>query len=144
MSQRAPASPNRAGRPPTAAALKHSSGGEMDNFPASRPGSLQDPTALDARGKLREVPAAIAHGRPEFMIPVRQILLPPSRLGRVVSRKLARPKRPLRHYIITRLGIGMSRPAFFRRRLAIMRATLLRSLASQTCRDFEWIIFTDV
>jgi hypothetical protein len=38
----------------------------------------------------------------------------------------------------------MSRPAFFRRRLAIMRATLLRSLASQTCCDFEWIIVTDV
>jgi Putative rhamnosyl transferase len=38
----------------------------------------------------------------------------------------------------------MSRPAFFRRRLAILRATLWRSLASQTCQDFEWIVFTDV
>lgn len=49
----------------------------------------------------------------------------------------------LRHIVSTRMGLGMRRPSFFRRHIALMAETLVPSLAAQTCQDFEWILATD-
>lgn len=49
----------------------------------------------------------------------------------------------LRHIVTTRMGLGMRRPSFFRRHIALMAETLVPSLAAQTRQDFEWILATD-
>jgi hypothetical protein len=49
----------------------------------------------------------------------------------------------LRHIVVTRLGIGVSRPSFYEKQLSLMEATMLPSLAAQTRRDFEWAIGVD-
>lgn len=45
--------------------------------------------------------------------------------------------------IVTRLGIGISRPSFFRQHVEVMRVGLARSLAAQTERNFEWVVVAD-
>lgn len=46
-------------------------------------------------------------------------------------------------FIVTRLGLGVARPEFFERALAIMRLTLAPSLRNQTDKRFTWVVATD-
>jgi hypothetical protein len=50
----------------------------------------------------------------------------------------------MRHYIVTRLGLGVARRADFALRIALLRNTLLPSLLAQSCGDFLWSVVTDV
>lgn len=50
----------------------------------------------------------------------------------------------LRHIIATRLGMGMMRRSFYARHIRILEATVLPSMAAQTCQDFEWVIGVDI
>src|SRR5215813_10034795 len=50
----------------------------------------------------------------------------------------------MRHIIITMLGIGVARPSYFVRRIALLRIGLYRSLCAQTSRNFEWVLAPDI
>lgn len=49
----------------------------------------------------------------------------------------------MRLVIVTRLGVGVARPSYFRYHTSIMRASLYQSLKAQTDIDFEWVVICD-
>ena len=46
--------------------------------------------------------------------------------------------------LITRLGVGMSRDAFYRHRVRVAELALARSLRAQTDKSFTWVLVRDV
>lgn len=49
----------------------------------------------------------------------------------------------MRHVIITRLGIGIARPSFYRQHIAMLKEGLFKSLCAQTNQNFEWYVCVD-
>lgn len=49
----------------------------------------------------------------------------------------------MRHIIATRLGLGVSRPAFYAKQLSLLYTTILPSLVAQTSTNFEWAVCVD-
>jgi hypothetical protein len=49
----------------------------------------------------------------------------------------------IKHIVLTRLGIGIARPAFYRQHAALLEAGIFQSLRQQTLQDFEWHVVVD-
>lgn len=49
----------------------------------------------------------------------------------------------MRHYILTRLGIGIARRSFFDHHVSLLEIGLAKCLKEQTARSFEWLVVTD-
>ncbi len=52
--------------------------------------------------------------------------------------------KPPKHFILTRLGLGIFRPRWYEEMVALFLAVTAPSLQKQTSQDFEWLIVIDV
>ena len=49
----------------------------------------------------------------------------------------------MKHIIFTRFAVGVQRASFHERRMAIMKASLLKSMLAQTGSNVHWLLVTD-
>jgi hypothetical protein len=50
----------------------------------------------------------------------------------------------LKHFVLTRIGLGVSNPRWFEETVPLLEAVTCASLASQTSQDFTWCLVADV